>query len=84
MMIHQDYAETSMAAQIEITPQTVSFYNPGYALVGKQALEKGGKSQSRNPLLSRALRQIGFAELAGSGLREVYRAYNMARCHWQC
>ena len=79
MMIHQDYVETSMAAQIEITPRTLSFYNPGYALVGKQALARGGKSQSRNPLLSRALRQIGFTELAGSGLREVYRAYSDAR-----
>ncbi|MDQ4077001.1 MAG: hypothetical protein M3220_12235, partial [Chloroflexota bacterium] len=36
---------------------------------------EGGKSQARNPLLSRALRLIGFAELAGSGLRALRDAW---------
>ncbi len=47
------------------------FFNAGRSLVSNSALVDGGKSQSRNPLISRALRLIGFAEIAGSGLREV-------------
>ncbi|MBW4671583.1 MAG: hypothetical protein KME60_30195 [Cyanomargarita calcarea GSE-NOS-MK-12-04C] len=39
----------------------------------------GGTSTARNPLIARALKLIGFAELAGSGLREVYRVWNQAK-----
>ena len=39
----------------------------------------GGKSTSRNSLISRALRLIGFAELAGSGLSALHRAWRDAR-----
>ena len=79
LFIHQDYSDPSMAAQVEITPDRTLFFNPGNSLVNKVALASGGKSQSRNPILSRALRLIGFAELAGSGLREVHRAWRQVR-----
>ncbi len=79
LFIHQDYTDTRTVSQVEITPERAVFFNAGKSLVGKTALIEGGKSQSRNPLISRALRLIGFAELAGSGLREVYRVWNGAR-----
>ena len=44
-----------------------------------KGLAEGGKSQSRNPIISRALRLIGFAELAGSGLAEIHRAWREAK-----
>jgi hypothetical protein len=79
LFIHQDYGDPRSAGQIEIAPERTRFFNPGYALVGKDALAEGGTSQARNPLISRALKLIGFAELAGSGLRQVYQAWNQAR-----
>ncbi len=79
LFIHQDYGDARSAGQIEITPDRTRFFNAGYALVGKEALAEGGTSQARNPLISRALKLIGFAELAGSGLRQVYRAWDQAR-----
>ena len=46
------------------------------ALLTKQrSLIEGGKSQCRNPLIARALRLIGFAELAGSGLRQLQHVW---------
>jgi len=75
LFIHQDYLDESAAAQIEITLNQAIFFNPGKSLVGMNSLIEGGKSQSRNPIIARALRSIGFAELAGSGLREVHKVW---------
>lgn len=75
LFIHQDYSDQRTVAQIEIRPERAIFFNAGKSLVGTTALAEGGKSQSRNPLISRALRLIGLAELAGSGLRAIYHAW---------
>lgn len=77
--IHQDYGDSSAAAQIEVYPNRVTVFNTGYSLVPTEKLLDGGKSQSRNPLVARALRLIGFAEISGSGIRAVHRACLRAR-----
>lgn len=69
--IHQDYSDKHASAQIEIRPDEVTFFNPGYSFLSTRDLIDGGKSYARNPLVARALRLIGFAELAGSGLRAL-------------
>lgn len=79
LFIHQDYGDPTTVAQIEIMHDHTMFFNAGRSLVSNTALVDGGKSQSRNPMISRALRLIGFAELAGSGLREVHRAWREAK-----
>jgi predicted HTH transcriptional regulator len=75
LFLHQDYSDQSTVAQIEIAEQRAMLFNAGAALVGRRGLAEGGKSQCRNPLLARALRLIGFAELAGSGLRALNQAW---------
>lgn len=77
--IHQDYTDKSAAAQVELRPQKVTFFNTGYSLVSDERLAEGGKSQARNPLIARALRLIGFAELAGSGVRALQHAWREAK-----
>lgn len=77
--VHQDYRDSSAAGQIEIHPEKVTVFNTGYSLVPTAKLLEGGKSQSRNPLIARALRLIGFAEISGSGIRAVHRACQQAR-----
>jgi hypothetical protein len=79
LCIHQDYDDQRTVAQIELTPQTTRFFNAGKSLVNQQTLTEGGKSQSRNPLISRAFRLIGFAELAGSGIRTLTNEWQRAR-----
>ena len=54
LFIHQDYADPRTISQIEITKDRVVFFNAGKSLVNKDALVEGGKSQSRNPLVSRS------------------------------
>jgi predicted HTH transcriptional regulator len=79
LFIHQDYNNPGVAAQIEIRKDRSTFHNAGKALVSDEALVDGGKSTSRNPLIGRALRLIGFAELAGSGLYAVHQAWRHAQ-----
>jgi hypothetical protein len=77
--IHQDYADKSAAAQVELTPGHASFFNTGHSLVTSEHLTKGGKSQARNPLIARALRLIGYAELAGSGILALQYEWRKAK-----
>jgi ATP-dependent DNA helicase recG-like protein len=78
LFIHQDYADQRTPAQIELGAERAVFFNAGKSLVGEKALAEGGRSQARNPLIARALRLIHFAELAGSGLRELHRVWGAA------
>ena len=78
-VVHQDYQDSTAAGQIEIHSTKVTVFNTGYSLVAPEKLLDGGKSQSRNPLIARALRSIGFAEISGSGIRAVHRACQQAR-----
>lgn len=78
LFIHQDYSDKRAPAQVDMSPVRVVFFNAGKSLLGERALAEGGRSQARNPLLARALRLIGFAELAGSGLRALNRAWAAA------
>lgn len=78
LFIHQDYADTRAPAQIDIAPGVVTFFNLGFSLAGGDEGGGGVKSYPRNPLIARALRLIGFAELAASGLRELQRVWQKA------
>ena len=78
LFIHQDYTDKKAAAQIDIAPGVMSFFNPGYSLVERNTVSAGLKSQSRNPLIARAIRLLGFAELAASGLRELKQVWAKA------
>jgi hypothetical protein len=78
-IIHQDYYDSRTSAQIELYADKITLTNAGYSLVPMGELLEGGRSQSRNPLIARALRAIGFAELSGSGIRALVRALRIAR-----
>jgi hypothetical protein len=78
-IVHQDYKDQSAAAQVEIYDDRVSVFNTGHSLMNPDQLFEGGKSQSRNPLIARALRLAGFAEISGSGIRALQRACQIAR-----
>ncbi len=78
LFIHQDYSDPTAVSSVEILPDCTRFFNAGFSLVDGDSLLEGGKSQARNPLIARALKLIGFAELAGSGLNEIARAWRKA------
>ena len=67
------------SAQVELSPSYAVFFNTGHSLVSDEHLTDGGKSQARNPLIARALRLIGYAELAGSGIRALQYQWREAK-----
>ena len=79
LIIHQDYNDSRTVAQIELEPYRTVMVNAGASLVSEEDLIDGGTSTARNPLVARALKLIGFAELGGSGLREVSRVWRNAQ-----
>lgn len=79
LIIHQDYTDQRTVAQIELVPHCTIMVNAGASLVSEKDLMNGGTSTARNPLIARALKLIGFAELGGSGLREVSRVWRNAK-----
>ncbi|MBD2526577.1 ATP-binding protein [Nostoc sp. FACHB-133] len=79
LIIHQDYTDQRTVAQIELEPHRTIMVNAGASLVSQEDLMNGGTSTARNPLIARALKLIGFAELGGSGLREVSRVWRNAK-----
>ncbi len=78
VFIHQDYADQRSCARIIIRPDETELFNAGYSLTAVERLEEGGGHQARNPLVARALRLMGFAEIAGSGLRVLHAAWRGA------
>jgi len=76
--IHQDYADQTACARVIVRPHETVLFNTGHSLVDVIRLEEGGTSQARNPLVARAVRLVGFAEIAGSGLRLLHSAWRGA------
>ena len=62
----------------DVRPHETVLFNAGHSLVDVTRLEEGGSSQARNPLVARAIRLVGFAEIAGSGLRILHSAWRGA------
>lgn len=75
LFVHQDYTHPGIPGQVEIRDDRTIFYNAGASLVSQEGLLDGGKSTSRNAVVSRALKLIGFAELSGSGLYAVHKLW---------
>lgn len=78
MFIHQDYSDQRTSSRIILRPDHAVLSNAGHSLVAVERLEEGGAHQARNPLVARALRLLGFAEIAGSGLRTLSAAWREA------
>ena len=75
LLVHQDYSDKHRLAQILWYDDRTCFSNPGDSFVSVEDMLGGGSSDLRNPLLARLLRQIGFAEQAGSGLPTIVRTW---------
>ncbi len=68
LLAHQDYADQARIPVILWWQDQVTFTNPGDSFVPVRNMWSGGFSETRNPLITRVLRQAGLAEQAGSGL----------------
>lgn len=76
LLIHQDYGDQQRTARIYFYRDQTIFWNPGDALVASpdDLLESGDKPL-RNPGVVSVFRRIGLSEQAGTGIREIYKAW---------
>ena len=76
LLSHQDFTDHSRWPTIEDFTDVSRFWNPGDAFVTADKLLEPGSKEVRNPVIVRALRDIGFSEQSGWGLREVFRNWS--------
>lgn len=76
LLSHQDFSDQTRFPIIENYTDVTRFWNPGDAFANTERLLEPGAKEVRNPIIVRALRDIGFSEQSGWGLREVYRNWN--------
>jgi len=80
LLSHQDFTDHTRWPVIENFKDRIKFWNPGDAFAHTKSLLEPGVKEVRNPNIVRALRDIGFSEQSGWGLREVYRnAHDLGR-----
>ncbi|MEA3641735.1 MAG: putative DNA binding domain-containing protein [Lamprobacter sp.] len=75
LLIHQDYSDPHRTARVLWYSDRTLFDNPGDSFVSLPEMLDGGASDLRNPRLARLMRQIGFAEQAGTGLPTIVRIW---------
>jgi ATP-dependent DNA helicase RecG len=76
LLSHQDFTDQTRWPVIENFSDQTRFWNPGDAFASADKLLEPGSKEVRNPIIVRALRDIGFSEQSGWGLREVYRNWH--------
>ena len=76
LLSHQDFTDHSRWPTIENFSDVTRFWNPGDAFVTADKLLEPGAKEVRNPVIVRALRDIGFSEQSGWGLRDVYKNWS--------
>ncbi|MCC3358547.1 Fic family protein [Bacillus sp. REN16] len=75
LLIHQDYFERQIA-QIRHLKNSISFINPGTSQIREvDELYSGDLTSPRNPIIAKAFRLIGWAEVAGTGLLKILRSW---------
>lgn len=76
VLSHQDFTDQTRWPVIENFSDLTRFWNPGDAFASTDKLLEPGNKEVRNPIIVRALRDAGFGEQSGWGLREVYRNWH--------
>lgn len=76
LLSHQDFTDHTRTPTIEKFTDVTRFWNPGDAFVSAEKLLEPGAKEVRNPTIVRALRDIGFSEQSGWGLRDVFRNWS--------
>src|SRR5207247_477931 len=78
---HRDYSLEGQNIEILIFDDRMEVYSPGSLLstVTVESLRKlAGVHESRNALIARVLREIGYVREMGEGMRRIFRLFNDA------
>lgn len=73
-VMHRDYSITEQTITIAMFDDRLEIFNPGGLVRGMTPEDLGkGKHMARNPTLAEAMRQLGWVERFGTGIRLIQR-----------
>jgi hypothetical protein len=81
---HRNYAIEGSAIEVLLFPDRVEFRSPGKLpepLTIDDLKEQRGVHRSRNPLLMRVLRDLGWTRDQGEGMRRIFGAMSQVELH---
>lgn len=81
---HRNYAVEGNAIEVLLFPDRVEFRSPGRLpepLTVDDLKARNGAHRSRNPLIMRVLRDLGWARDQGEGMRRIFGAMSQVELH---
>lgn len=78
---HRDYSAEGMSIEIYVYDDRMDFVSPGALLSTVNITDlrsQKGIHESRNALIARVLKEIGYVREMGEGMRRIYRSINEA------
>jgi ATP-dependent DNA helicase RecG len=81
---HRNYAIEGSAIEIHIYPDRLEFLSPGKLpepLTIDDLRQRTGAHRSRNPLIMRVLRDLGWSRDQGEGMRRIFGAMSQVELH---
>lgn len=74
MLIHRDYFDNAQS-RIRLELKQIEMYNPGSAPKSVEDIIENAVTAPRNPIIAKAFRLLGWAEIAGSGMMKIFTAW---------
>lgn len=81
---HRNYAIDGSAVEVVIYPDRVEFKSPGglpEPIRVEDLLKRRGVHRSRNPVIMRVLRDLGWSRDQGEGMRRIFGAVSQVELH---
>jgi len=81
---HRNYAIEGLAIEVLVYTDRVEFHSPGTLpspLTITELRQRRGAHRSRNPLIMRVLRDLGWALDQGEGMRRIFGAMSQVELH---
>lgn len=81
---HRNYAIDGQAIEVLIFPDRVEFRSPGQLpepITVQQLRERLGVHRSRNPVIMRVLRDLGWTRDQGEGMRRIFGSMRQVELH---
>lgn len=83
-LIHRNYAIEGQAIEILLFPDRVEFKSPGSLaepITIRDLQKQGGVHRSRNPIIMRVMRDLGWSRDQGEGMRRIFGAMRQVELH---
>jgi ATP-dependent DNA helicase RecG len=82
--VHRNYAVAGQAIEVLLYPERIEVHSPGRLpepITLRDLREQRGVHRSRNPLIMRVLRDLGWSRDQGEGMRRIFGSMRQVELH---